>query len=138
MGLEDLVGWFCGHEEVIVVSNRTRRVLIGAGLGILPGVLVIVAAVVVELAVESGGGMFGIVGIPLAVVGLIIGAALGAAKPETLRNPQLGAVLGAVPGLLIFPAFGILAVPVILIGGWIGYMLARRARRHAPAEPIAH
>lgn len=122
------------HEEVIVVSNRTRRVLVGAGLGALPGVLVIAAAVVVELWVESGGGLFGVIGIPLAILGLIIGAALGGAKPETLRNPQLGAVLGAIPGLLIFPAFGLFSIPVMLIGGLIGYLLARRGQRHATAE----
>lgn len=121
------------------MSNRTRRILIGAGIGVLPGLLIIAAAVVVELWVETGGGLFGIIGVPIAVLGLIVGAAMGAAKPETPRNPQLAAVLGALPGVLMLPVFGIFALPVMLIGGWIGYSLARRSQRHhSHSEPIPH
>lgn len=120
------------------MSTRTRRTLIGIVLGILPGLLVIAAAVVVEIWVESGGGLFGVIAIPLILLGGIIGGSLGAAKPETLRNPQLGAVIGALPGLVSALVLGTLAVPVILIGGSIGYLLARRAQQHGPTEPLVH
>lgn len=113
------------------MSTRTRRVLIGAGLGALPGVLVIGGAVAVELWVESGGGLFGIIGVPLAIVGIVVGAVLGAANPETLRNPQLGALLGAIPGLLGVFVLGVFGIPFAVIGGWIGYRLALRAQRRA-------
>lgn len=116
------------------MSHRTRRILIGAGLGVLPGVVVIAAAVVIALWVESGGGSFGVVGVPLAIVGGVVGGLLGAAKPETLRNPRVGAILGAIPGLLAAYFLAEFGVPVALAGAWVGYLLALRAQRPPPGQ----
>lgn len=110
------------------MQNRTRRILIGAGIGVLPALAVIAAAAVVEIFVETGGGLFGVVAIPLAVVGVVIGIWIGATEPGTPRNPVAMAFVGTLPGLVLGLVFNFLAIPVVILGGWIGYRVGQRSQ----------
>ena len=110
------------------MQKRTRRILVGAGIGLLPSLIIIGAAVAVEVFVETGGGLFGVIAIPLAVVGVAIGIWVGATEPGTPRNPTTMAVIGAIPGLVLGLVFNVLALPVIILGAWIGYRLGQRSQ----------
>lgn len=69
-----------GGESGSQAAGRGRRTALGALLGVLPGALIIgLAVLLLELdVITSDQSQFAFIGVPLAVVGLLAGALIGA------------------------------------------------------------
>lgn len=109
-------------------SHKARRALLGALIGTVPGLILMV----VNLVAVSGEAMLsvGVGAIYLALGGAVAGAVLGSQGGAPGRT-ILGALGGALLGVLAFftPGFTQLA-PLVLIGGAIaGGMMAGQPRR---------
>lgn len=115
------------------MANRTNRTWIGAAIGVVPGVLLWIVGIIV-----GGEAMlsFGVIGIFLAVIGAVVGAIVGAgmSDPSTDWPAIAGAMIGAVPGLVMIFGPTMPAFPVILIGALFGWSLGRRLGHHGPTS----
>lgn len=116
------------------MAGRTNRVLAGAAIGAIPGILLVGVGVVVggEPALS-----FGTIGIVLAIVGAVVGAVVGGSRAsvETSPAPIVGAVVGAIPGLALTFIQTRLAFPVILVGSLVGWFLGSRIHPTPPSSP---
>lgn len=119
----------CAMSRGVDQDGRTRRVLVGASVGALPGLLLLGAAFAIETWVESGGGLgFGIVGMLLLVVGAPLGVVMATGGLDTPTDPRVGALVGAVPGLLMLMLFRNVALVLAVVGAVAGYLIVAGAR----------
>jgi hypothetical protein len=108
-------------------AGRTGRILFGAALGALPGILLLATAFVIETWVDTGGGLgFGITGIVLLPAGAALGAGVASGRLAMPTDPRLGALAGAVPGLLLVVFAQEIAVLLAIVGALVGYRLVNR------------
>lgn len=126
------------------MTARSNRRLMGALIGAVPGALLwVVGAIVGGEALLS----FGVIGIMVAVVGMIIGGVVaGGASPVAdgsqpvaggTSKAAIGAVLGVIPGVVLLFIMTRLAIPVMLVGGVLGAMIGGRlGPGSTPPRPV--
>ena len=116
------------------MAGRANRVLAGAAIGATPGILLVGVGVIVggEPALS-----FGTIGIVLAIVGAAVGAVVGGSRAsiDGSSAPIVGAVVGAIPGLVLIFIQTRLAFPVILAGSLVGWLVGSRIHPTPPSSP---
>jgi hypothetical protein len=122
------------------VSSGLKRAGIGALIGLAPGVLIIATGLFIQEVLDRGGdGLpFFVIGVPLAVVGVVVGFILGAVDPHSpTGQTTIGAITGLIAGGLVAAAISFLmiegpfgdAIPIwaglslggFFLGGGYGY-----------------
>lgn len=106
--------------------------LIGAALGALPGLTVLLAGLVFV----SGEAELSVIliGAALAVLGALMGGAIAAAPRLDVHGGVLGAGIGALPGLVLSRVLPgtVITLGVLAAGALIGWIAGNRGERHRP------
>ena len=106
------------------LASRTGRVA-GSAKGAVPGIAILFIGIVIG---EEGGIILGALGILLAIIGSVVGAVVGGSTrgADGSHAPIVGAIIGTIPGLLLFFVITSLAFPIILGGALIGWFVGTR------------
>lgn len=106
-----------------------RRSIAGAALGALPGAAM-AAAGLVFVSGEAELSVI-VIGITLAVLGALIGVAVSLSGRLDLHRGATGAVVGALPGLVLSRVLpgGVVALAVLAAGALTGWLVGRRAEQ---------
>ena len=121
------------------MAGRASRVFTGIAIGAAPGVLVwVIGAIIGGEALLS----FGVIGILLGLVGMVIGGVVGAGarRPGSAGHSKaaLGAMVGCVPGIVLLFFMTRIGIPVVLLGGLIGAYVGGRTDAGGGRPTPAH
>jgi hypothetical protein len=109
-------------------GSRLGHIARGAVIGAVPGLVMIG----INLLLVRGEAQLsvGVIGLMIAVVGVIAGAILGAQRDLRTRPMIVGITVGALPGLAMILVTTRLALPVLLVGVVAGGIIGgRRGQR---------
>jgi hypothetical protein len=110
------------------MKNGLKRAVLGALIGMIPGVLIIGTGLFIQEVLGRGGDGLGffVIGVPLTMIGAILGLILGVVDPHSPSGQTtVGAITGMVAGGLVAAGifFWFVEWSPELVSIWIGLIL---------------
>ncbi len=111
-------------------GGSAARIIAGVILGTVPGL----ALMAVNLIVVEGEAQLtvGVLAIMITAAGAVVGGVLGAQRDMRAVPMGIGALVGAVPGLLAFLGPTRLALVILVVGALAGGLVAGALTRRPP------